>query len=269
MTSQPGQSSREAARASPADPITWATVGRTLVGSSVVGAFLAFIGAFGTMGAPLAIRLAYTLPLAWIGSILGLLCFRAAVRLLPGLNDRRWLQGVVSATIMTPLMGVFVWGATYLTPHHGDPLKSLPGYIAVTFVCCQAFTALAVGVNRHAYMLSQTGARASSDPTPPKFLERLPLKLRGAEIWAVEAEDHYLRLHTSKGQDLILLRLADAIGELEGIEGAQVHRSWWVSRAAIADARRGDGRAVLTLRDGSEVPVSRTYAKLLREQGWI
>jgi DNA-binding LytR/AlgR family response regulator len=122
-------------------------------------------------------------------------------------------------------------------------------------------TAINVLVDRQ----SVTAASA----TPAKFLERLPLKLRGAEVWAVEAEDHYLRLHTSKGQDLILMRLADAVSELEGIEGAQVHRSWWVARDAIADARRGDGRATLTLKDGAEAPVSRTYARLLRERGWI
>ena len=104
---------------------------------------------------------------------------------------------------------------------------------------------------------------------PAKFLQRLPLKLRGGEIWAVEAEDHYLRLHTSKGQDLILMRLSDAIDELQGIEGAQVHRSWWVAREAITEAVRGDGRATLTLKDGADVPVSRTYARLLRERRWI
>lgn len=65
------------------------------------------------------------------------------------------------------------------------------------------------------------------------------------------------------------MRLSDAVAELEGIEGAQVHRSWWVARGAIAEARRGDGRATLTLKDGSEVPVSRTYARRLREHGWI
>jgi DNA-binding LytR/AlgR family response regulator len=120
-------------------------------------------------------------------------------------------------------------------------------------------------------MLIETRRTAMTEagPNPPKFLERLPLKLRGGEVWAVEAEDHYLRLHTSKGQDLILMRLADAVAELEGIEGAQVHRSWWVSRDAITDAKRGDGRATLTLKDGAEVPVSRTYAGLLRERGWI
>jgi DNA-binding LytR/AlgR family response regulator len=88
-------------------------------------------------------------------------------------------------------------------------------------------------------------------------------------LYAVSAEDHYLRLHTSKGQDLILMRLTDAIDELEGIEGAQVHRSWWVARDAITEAVRGDGRATLTLKGGAEAPVSRTHARLLRDRGWI
>jgi DNA-binding LytR/AlgR family response regulator len=111
--------------------------------------------------------------------------------------------------------------------------------------------------------------RSATRTQPVRFLERLPPKLRGAAMWAVEAEDHYLRLHTSKGQDLILMRLADAVAELEGIEGLQVHRSWWVARDAVSDIARGDGRATLTLQDGSQVPVSRTYARVLREKGWM
>jgi DNA-binding LytR/AlgR family response regulator len=42
-----------------------------------------------------------------------------------------------------------------------------------------------------------------------------------------------------------------------------------VARSAIADARRGDGRATLTLKDGTKAPVSRTYAAELRRRGWI
>ena len=64
-------------------------------------------------------------------------------------------------------------------------------------------------------------------------------------------------------------RVPQMAGAGEGIEGLQVHRSWWVARDAITDAKRGDGRATLTLKDGAEVPVSRTYAGLLREKGWI
>jgi DNA-binding LytR/AlgR family response regulator len=143
-------------------------------------------------------------------------------------------------------------------------LANLPGFLFTSLVMSIAMTLLARAISTRRNIAAEV-----PPPAPPRFLERLPLKLRGAEVWAVEAEDHYLRLHTSKGQDLILLRLADAVGELEGIEGAQVHRSWWVAREAIVDAARGDGRAVLTLKDGSQVPVSRTYARMLREKRWI
>ena len=101
-----------------------------------------------------------------------------------------------------------------------------------------------------------------------RFAERLPAKLKGAVIYAVSAEDHYLRLHTSKGSDLILMRLSDAIAELEGLEGAQTHRSWWVARDAVESARRDGDKMVLTLKGGGEAPVSRPNVKPLRDAGW-
>ncbi len=85
----------------------------------------------------------------------------------------------------------------------------------------------------------------------------------------MEAEDHYLRLHTSRGSDLILLRLADALDELDGIEGARVHRSWWVARDAVQAAVRDDGRTSLRLKGDILAPVSRTYVKALRAEGWF
>jgi DNA-binding LytR/AlgR family response regulator len=100
-------------------------------------------------------------------------------------------------------------------------------------------------------------------------MERLPAKLKGAVIYAVSAEDHYLRLHTSKGADLLLMRLADAIVELEGLEGAQTHRSWWVARDAVEGARREGDRAVLVLKGGVEAPVSRPNVKPLKDAGWF
>jgi DNA-binding LytR/AlgR family response regulator len=104
---------------------------------------------------------------------------------------------------------------------------------------------------------------------PPRFLERLPYRLRGAALYAVEAEDHYLRLHTSRGSDLILMRLSDAITELEGLEGARTHRSWWVAREAVQGADRKEARISLRLPDGLTAPVSRTFARDLREAGWF
>jgi DNA-binding LytR/AlgR family response regulator len=124
-------------------------------------------------------------------------------------------------------------------------------------------------------MLANRPGPATHAPTPGappasvRFLERLPAKIMGGAIWAVEAEDHYLRVRTSKGSDLILMRLADAMAELDGIEGAQVHRSWWVARAGVADVKREGARVTLVLKDGAEAPVSRPNVKPLREAGWF
>jgi DNA-binding LytR/AlgR family response regulator len=169
---------------------------------------------------------------------------------------------IISLVLAAPYSVVVGIASTLMFGAHFE-WTDAPGLFLSVFMVSVVMTALNVLVETQRQAVTEAGSR------PAKFLERLPLKLRGAEVWAVEAEDHYLRLHTSKGQDLILLRLADAVAELQGIEGLQVHRSWWVARDAITDAKRGDGRATLTLKDGAEVPVSRTYAGLLREKGWI
>lgn len=242
-------------------PITPRLLLRVLTVASIVCVFISLVMVF---GAPLPVmvdRVAHIFAFGWIGSILGMLAARLAARL--GLARRGYFAwGVSAGLIMAAPMFVVVWFGEPL-PGPPLPLAALPNVIWDTTLFCIGASVLA--------MLAMRGVRpsASAAAKPPKFLDRLPLKLRGAEVWAVEAEDHYLRLHTSKGQDLILMRLADAVAELEGVEGAQVHRSWWVARDAIADAERGDGRAVLTLKDGSQVPVSRTYARTLRERNWI
>jgi DNA-binding LytR/AlgR family response regulator len=85
----------------------------------------------------------------------------------------------------------------------------------------------------------------------------------------VSAEDHYLRVHTSLGETMVLMRLADAVRELASLEGLQTHRSWWVARQGLADASRGDGKVTLTLKSGAEAPVSRTYLRAVKDAGWL
>jgi DNA-binding LytR/AlgR family response regulator len=226
------------------------------------GVFLAFSGAFGTDDAPVLRRFAYWLPLMVLGAVFGgLIAGMFFPRDRP--VRRPWLTALAAALVMAAPFTVVVWLASALAFGDVVSMNRLPMLFVSVFVVALVMVSL------NLMLEARRAATAPSEPAPPKFLERLPLKLRGAEIWAVEAEDHYLRLHTSKGQDLILMRLADAVAELEGIEGAQVHRSWWVARDAIVDARRGDGRAILTLKDDSRVPVSRTYAATLRERRWI
>ena len=111
-------------------------------------------------------------------------------------------------------------------------------------------------------------AVAANDPEKT-FMNRLPVKYRTADLYAVASEDHYLRVYTSLGSDLILMRLADAVRELANADGYQVHRSWWVARSAIQDEKKENGRSLLLLPDGTEVPVSRSYRAKAKEAGLV
>jgi hypothetical protein len=236
---------------------------RGLVVAVVAGLFLTFSGAFSTDEAPLPPRLGFWMLMMIVGYAWGSFIARLFFRGGRWRTGSAWSDGAVTSVVMSAPLTLVVWAATRALLGSDIPPAGLPGLFASVLLVSAPLTAINMLIE------TRRAAVTSASPEPPKFLERLPLKLRGAEVWAVEAEDHYLRLHTSRGQDLILLRLADAVAELQGIEGLQVHRSWWVARDAITDARRGDGRATLTLKDGAEVPVSRTYAGLLRERGWI
>jgi hypothetical protein len=109
--------------------------------------------------------------------------------------------------------------------------------------------------------------RPSMPPSEPPFLRRIPPKL-GSELLYIATEDHYLRVTTKLGSDLILFRLSDAIAELGPAAGQQVHRSYWVARDAVAAIERNGHRTSLTLVNGAEIPVSRTYLRNLRDAGW-
>jgi LytTr DNA-binding domain len=99
------------------------------------------------------------------------------------------------------------------------------------------------------------------------FVDRLPVGF--GPLLALRGEDHYVRAIGEAREELVLMRLRDAMMELAPIEGMAVHRSWWVARAAIKSFRR-DGRALtLILYNGSEVPVARENAPKIRKAGWL
>jgi len=227
--------------------------------------FLGGVGAFGSGAAPAGLRYSYWLFVMISGAVmLALVVERFQER--GWLEEKAWLKGAVLALVISVPQTALVWAATnWFFDDPWRPIRMFGMYPQVLLVSA-AYMALHLLLGREP---AQTHAGDSEDAPPPAFLNRLPPRLRGASLFAVEAEDHYLRLHTSRGSDLIAMRLSDAIKELEGVEGAQVHRSWWVARDAVQHAVRRRGRAVLTLKDGVQAPVSRTYAPALRRAHWF
>lgn len=136
-----------------------------------------------------------------------------------------------------------------------------------------AALALAGNICLISFVLAAIFQVASSDaetpPTvPPDLLDRLPIAKRGPLV-SLSVEDHYVRIRTLKGEEMLLMRLADAVRETRGVAGLQVHRSHWVALDQVRGAaRRGDG-AVLTMSAGPDIPVSRANVAAIRDAGLL
>jgi hypothetical protein len=235
---------------------TWRPVGL----ATLMSLFMAASGAFGVRN--ISPELRYPL-LAGIGfslSLVGLGLTQAAGRI-DALRSRPALGASVADLAGFAVATVVCWGLGRmfegeLTP----PITAFAGPAAL-------FMTTIVGLEWLTRSVAPPKRPAPAEGAP--FVNRLPHKLRGATILAIHGEDHYVRVHTTLGEHLIWMRLSDALAELAGADGGQTHRSWWVAKTAVTGVRRGNGRAVLFLSNGLQAPVSRRFARRLREEGWL
>ena len=126
------------------------------------------------------------------------------------------------------------------------------------------------GTGDHAVRLScndpapAAAPRAEATPLtrPRSVFDRLPRQL-GTDLIYLKVEDHYVKAYTPAGSALVLMRFADAVAELSA-HGLQVHRSYWVAKPYMKRVMPKDGRTVLRLTTGQDIPVSRTYLHAVR-----
>jgi two-component system LytT family response regulator len=89
-----------------------------------------------------------------------------------------------------------------------------------------------------------------------------------ADVQRLSAAGNYVEVHTAARRHLIRATLARLAQRLDPAEFLRVHRSHLVRRACFAEiAPRAHGDALLKLKDGSDVLLSRRYRNLLPE-GW-
>lgn len=220
------------------------------------GVILAIVGPFGTDALiPLVPRLAYWLTLVFLTYSLGCAAFLVARQAAP---RRRFASTALSAV----LTGVGAFAVVYGL--NGLALGYWPrgGELAAQAVNVLLIAAILAGIFQAAYTDKPVDAR------PPKLLERLPLDKRGALV-SLTVEDHYVRVRTTRGEEMLLIRLGDAIGEVGDTPGARVHRSHWAAFNQVRAAeRKGDG-AILQMAHGPDIPVSRANMPVVREAGLL
>lgn len=232
-------------------------VATTMAGIALI---LGLSGPFDTWTTlPLPVRLLYWASVVWLtystGSLVTLL-------LKPHLRTAGQAVRTIAVAVSVAIAVFVVLAALNSAFGQGpeSPWSALSSFGAVLVIC------LVIEVTRQ--VLDGSDSAATSDLPPaeraPALLLRLPLHKRG-ELLSLSAQDHYVDVVTSKGHEMLLMRLGDAMRETAPVAGLQVHRSHWVALSAVAAAeKRGDG-AILTLKNSKTIPVSRAFMTALRD----
>jgi len=235
----------------------------TLVALLAVAAVAGIVGPFGTVEfLSLFPRLAYWLVICtmtyFTGAVLTGLFLRC--RLARGLHrlpialGAGVLSGLVIA-LEVALLNWVVFGQPLTDPVYMKEMMLNGVSIAVVITLAGLF------------IDSATADQPPPDAQPP-LLDRLPLDKRGP-LLSLSVQDHYVEIVTTRGREMLLMRLSDAIRETVPTPGLQVHRSHWVATGQVTAARRDGVRAVLTLADGRDIPVSRSNIAAVREAGLL
>lgn len=255
---------------------------------------LAFVGAMGTDEAPLLHRIAYWCAVIVPGSVLGF-GVQSLILAWGGIGRSRWTEIAVVSLLVSVPHSFLVIVATALFFGIGvitlEMVASFWIAVLVVTVVLTTINHLAASGDRAEIMADDGAAPAPAPlasaqndsatlndaipPLPPTLpdlpmllSEKLPQRLRSARLIAIEAEDHYLRIHTDGGSDLVLMRMSDACALMGDAAGIRVHRSWWVAQAAVEGQTRSGSRVELAVKGGLVVPVSRSLHGTMRDPAW-
>jgi DNA-binding LytR/AlgR family response regulator len=157
-----------------------------------------------------------------------------------------------------------VWLADALVTGGGPGIGTLAAYVAPSVIGVTVAVNAYIEVQERREPAAFVAPQDASGPAVPTVLQsKLPHHL-GREIVALRAQDHYLEVTTAKGRCMVLMRLGDAVRDLEGLNGMQVHRSWWINLAHIARVEKGANGPEVVLSTGARVPVGRSYRAAFR-----
>lgn len=227
-------------------------------------AFLTILGPFGTYDELLFWeRLVYwTIVMAGVGFFMEILV-KTALNAFPRLRVNQFIRiavGSLLAALPGAAIVIFVERAFRGLAFKADVMPHLWFKIAcIGFFFC----AIEFGSWGRRTSAPEAPRENTEEPVPPstfvrtKLHDRLPAG-RGAII-SLSMQDHYVEVTSEGGVDLILLRLSDAMRELEDVAGLRLHRSHWAALDHILSVGKSGQRWWAHLSDGRSLPVSNTY----------
>lgn len=224
--------------------------------SAVAGVFLSILAPLGTDQISLPLRVLFWVSLCLAGGM-GAAVSNLFIKIrFEALSP--WPCALIQSVGATLFVSVFLFPLNVFA--NGGQLPSIKTVILVLFY----IWVISMAISSIGALLSRQ-QQPPNIPASPSIFERLAPNLRSAEIYALSGEDHYVRIVTSKGEELVLMRLSDAIKEVAPVQGLSPHRSWWVAENGIEKITKSK----ITLKTGLIAPISRNGLKTVRQAGWI
>lgn len=254
-----------------------------LLAMVALGLLIGLLGPFGTFENPPAIRM-----LSWVvwllvgylfyrptGVVAGWLCDATGLPPFGG----RLIALIVASVPVTLVVSMMALRLSFAEALGTPDFWTMYLYIATVSAAVAGVMNLAFGArgaDAPAGPSDSAGPNPAAPPPPalspvaaPEAHAELPLPPGFGTVLALKGEDHYVRIIGAGSEELVLMRMRDAIARLDGADGLHIHRSWWVARAAIAAVRRDGRTAIVTLESGHQAPVARNMMPAIRAAGWI
>jgi hypothetical protein len=242
------------ARPLPGFPYLWIAGGVAVV-------VMVVVGGFGTGAMPLGRRIAFWLLLMGWSTVKWQAWFYFTVR---KQSDWLWSSAASVLVLAVPIpLEIRLFARMIGVNGSAPPLFDTWGRALAIGVCAFAGSLLVI------WRLARQNAEPVAGGLPAGgLLDRA--RVRPEAVAGIEAEDHYCRVRRRDGGGaLIHYRFGDAMREVAGLDGLQVHRGAWVAAGAVTGAVREGRRWLLLLEDGSRVAVSATYVAAVRARGWL
>jgi hypothetical protein len=233
--------------------------------ATVAGGFLGVIGPFGSyFNGPAWQRAGFQVICFWVGIAL----FGTLIRVLMRFRFEGWRFWAALAGAVALLDLPLSWMASHLARLIWPGLRRFPA--APEWYLQALITSLPVVAGfmlliRHRQRRRRLAREANAAPPSGNGL----LGASPSQVLCLQMEDHYVRVHTRSGSRLVLATLGEAMAAMNRTLGLQVHRSWWVAKAAVVRAIP-DGRNLrLELSNGLLAPVARSAVAAVRAAGWL
>lgn len=235
---------------------------KTLLINLTFSLVLGFLGPFGSYAMPLLERLAYWFIMFNLGYFIYYFSHRLTDWIFKNKSPHPVLLFITPTLLASVPLSILVGYATFQVGYRFT--LSMPIFI---YLLPQVFILGIIIDSIMRFINKQQDTKIINKPSQT-FINRLPLNL-GDKLVCFAMEDHYIQVYTELGSHMILMRMKDALIELQDYNGLQVHRSYWVAVDAIDNVIKNSRKTLLVMNNGLQIPVSRKYLPTIKEAGLL